>query len=58
VRCKACGCTLLWEPLATPAGTRLGVNMRNFDAALIGRTLMRLLDGAQSWESSIWKPPV
>jgi hypothetical protein len=57
VRCKTCGCTLLWEPLATPRGARMGVNMRNFDPTLVGRTRMRLLDGAHSWDASFWEPP-
>lgn len=56
VRCKTCGCTLLWEPLDTAPDARMGVNMRNFDPTLVGRTRMRLLDGADSWNSSFLDP--
>lgn len=57
VRCSTCGCVMLWEPLAKTPGARIGVNMRNFDPTLVGRTRMRLLDGAHGWESSFWEPP-
>lgn len=57
VRCRVCGCTSHWEPLVAGPGARMGVNIRNFDPALIGKTRMRLLDGADTWTSTFWEPP-
>ncbi len=57
VRCRTCGCTSHWEPLAAEPNGRLGVNIRNFDPALIGSVRMRLLDGADTWTSTFRDPP-
>ena len=57
VRCKTCGCTSHWEPLEVKPGARLGVNVRNFKPDDIGAVRMRLLDGADTWESTFWNPP-
>lgn len=57
VRCKTCGCTSHWEPIGPNPGTRMGVNVRNFDPAAIGAVRMRMLDGAQTWTSTFWEPP-
>ena len=61
VRCKTCGCVSHWEPLeAQPdavGGNRIGVNIRNFDPALIDSTRMRMLDGADTWTSTFREPP-
>ncbi|HET7793633.1 MAG TPA: hypothetical protein VFL64_09620, partial [Rhizobacter sp.] len=55
VRCKTCGCTTHWEPLDRTKYTRMGVNMRNFEPALLGEVRIRLLDGADTWESFYWE---
>ena len=57
VRCKTCGCVSHWEPLEPKPGARLGVNIRNFEPALIGQVRMRMLDGADTWTSTFWEPP-
>lgn len=57
VRCRTCGCVSHWEPLAMKPGARMGVNIRNFEPALIGSVRMRMLDGADSWTSTFWEPP-
>ena len=57
VRCKTCGCITHWEPLETNPGSKLGVNVRNFEPEVIGNVRMRLLDGADTWSSTFWEPP-
>lgn len=57
VRCKTCGCTSHWEPIDSKPGSRMGVNVRNFDPDLIGPARMRMLDGANTWMSTFWEPP-
>ncbi|HMN76814.1 MAG TPA: hypothetical protein PKC97_12160 [Burkholderiaceae bacterium] len=57
VRCRTCGCVSHWEPLEMKPGARLGVNMRNFDPALIANARMRMLDGADTWTSTFRDPP-
>jgi hypothetical protein len=46
VRCRACGCITHWEPVRPFAGSRVGVNARNFDPAMLGSVRIRRLDGA------------
>ena len=58
VRCRTCGCATHWEPLDTERFKRLGVNVRNFDPALIAGVRMRLIDGTDTWESTFEDPPV
>ena len=48
-RCRRCGCVTHWEPLTPEAGTRLGVNLRNFDPHEIGDARLRRFDGAHTW---------
>jgi hypothetical protein len=47
--CGTCGCVTHWEPITPDAGTRFGVNMRNFDPAAIAALATRRFDGAESW---------
>lgn len=49
IRCGTCGCVTHWEPLEPTAGARHGVNLRNFDPALIADTRIRKFDGADTW---------
>lgn len=55
VRCKTCGCTTHWEPIGSEPHTKLGVNIRMFDPAVIGEVSIRLLDGADTWKSYKWE---
>lgn len=57
VRCKTCGCTTHWEPLEVKPNSKVGINVRNFDPETIGSVRMRLLDGANTWNSTFWDPP-
>lgn len=54
VRCRTCGCTTHWEPLDAKY-KRMGVNVRNFEPEAIGDVRIRLLDGANTWESFYWE---
>jgi len=49
MRCTACGCVTHWEPITPEAGTRVGVNMRNFEPQAIADVGVRKFDGADSW---------
>lgn len=49
LRCRHCGCVTHWEPLPPMAGARHGVNLRNFDPALVASVRVRHFDGADSW---------
>lgn len=57
VRCRTCGCVSHWEPLESKPGARCGINMRNFDPALIANARLRMLDGADTWSSTFRDPP-
>lgn len=46
VRCASCGCVTHWEPIVAERGTRMGVNARLFDPAVIADVRIRRLDGA------------
>lgn len=50
VRCGNCGCTTHWEPLDAEPGARQGVNLRNFDPALLDSVRIRRFDGADTWQ--------
>jgi hypothetical protein len=50
VRCATCGVVTHWEALARKDGSRMGVNMRNFDPAIAASTRIRRLDGASTWK--------
>lgn len=49
VRCRHCGCATHWEPLNPEAGAKHGVNLRNFDPALVKLVTVRHFDGADTW---------
>lgn len=49
VRCKTCGCVTHWEPLGTEHGTRMGINMANFNREEVGEVKIRYFDGADTW---------
>lgn len=49
IRCKTCGVATHWEPLDGPAGARHGVNISNFEPALVQTVTVRHFDGAQTW---------
>ena len=48
VRCERCGCVTHWEPIVASRGTRMGINIRNFDPDEIGDVRIRRLDGSHS----------
>ena len=50
VRCSTCGCIVHWEKLAPTAESRVGVNVRLFDPAVLGAVRIRRLDGASTWK--------
>jgi hypothetical protein len=49
VRCRHCGCATHWEPLNPEAGAKHGVNLLNFDPALVKSVTVRHFDGADTW---------
>lgn len=49
VRCKTCGIATHWEPLVPQPGQKHGVNLRNFDPALLRGVQVRKFDGADTW---------
>jgi len=50
IRCATCGCITHWEPIDRKLGARHGVNLRNFDPALVASVRVRHFDGADTWE--------
>jgi len=50
LRCKTCGCATHWEPLGDEPTGQHGVNLNNFDPALLERIDVRRFDGAVSWK--------
>ena len=50
VRCKICGIATHWEPMELKPGARHGVNLRNFEPALLESVVVRRFDGADTWE--------
>jgi len=50
VRCATCGCITHWEHIQPTETSKIGVNARNFDPALIGSVRIRRLDGASTWK--------
>jgi len=50
VRCKICGIVTHWEPLEPEPGARHGVNLRNFEPALLESVVIRRFDGADTWK--------
>ena len=49
IRCRTCGCVTHWEPFDGKPGTRHGVNLANFDPALVASVRVRRFDGADTW---------
>lgn len=49
VRCKTCGVATHWEPLDPQAHPQHGVNLNNFDPALVQGVQVRNFDGADTW---------
>ncbi|WP_374569047.1 GFA family protein [Ideonella sp.] len=49
VRCRTCGCATHWEPLDLKEGARHGVNLSNFEPALVASVQVRHFDGADTW---------
>ncbi|SEJ18205.1 Uncharacterized conserved protein [Frateuria terrea] len=49
-RCKTCGIATHWEPIRPEPGARHGVNLRNFEPALVAAVPARRFDGADTWE--------
>jgi len=49
VRCKTCGVITHREPLDPEPGARHGVNLRNFEPALLESVMVRRFDGADTW---------
>lgn len=49
IHCRTCGCVTHWEPLLPTPGARHGVNLGNFDPALIAAVRVRRFDGAETW---------
>lgn len=50
VRCAGCGCVTHWEPADWSKSTRMGINFRNFDPAVMASIRVRRLDGAATWK--------
>jgi hypothetical protein len=48
VRCRTCGCITHWEPVRRFAGSRVGVNARNFEPGAIEGVRVRRFDGAST----------
>jgi hypothetical protein len=49
VRCRTCGIVTHWEPIDPTPGARHGVNLRNFEPALVDALVVRRFDGADTW---------
>lgn len=48
-RCSVCGVFTHWEPLDAAPGARHGVNLRNFEPAILASVVVRRFDGADTW---------
>ena len=49
IHCTTCGCITHWEPVDPAAAGKQGVNLGNFDPALIAAVRVRRFDGADTW---------
>jgi hypothetical protein len=49
IRCKTCGIATHWEPLDPQQIARQGVNINNFEPALVQAVTVQHLDGADTW---------
>jgi len=52
LHCKVCGCVTHWEPITVDAGSKFGINMRNFESDAIRRVAIRKFDGENCWSYS------
>lgn len=50
IRCKACGCITHWEPLDASLHPNQGINLNNFEPALLEQVRVRRFDGADTWQ--------
>jgi hypothetical protein len=48
LRCRVCGCNTHWEPLDSTQDY-VGINMRNFEPAILSSLPVRKFDGADTW---------
>ena len=46
VRCRTCGCITHWKRIVPVAGSKMGVNARNFDPVVTAGIEIKPLDGA------------
>lgn len=46
VRCRHCGCVTHWERVLPVAGSKMGINARNFPAGTLTDVPVEALDGA------------
>ena len=49
-RCRNCGIATHWEPIEPASSARHGVNLRNFEPALLESVVIRHFDGADTWK--------
>lgn len=49
-RCRNCGIATHWEPVESTASARHGVNLRNFEPALLESVVIKHFDGADTWK--------
>jgi len=49
VRCKNCGCVVVWQPIKPREKSWMGVNYRNFALDQLNAVRIRKLDGA-AWD--------
>jgi hypothetical protein len=50
VRCKICRIVTHWAPLEPEPGARDGVNLGNFEPALLESVVVRCFDAADTWK--------
>jgi hypothetical protein len=50
IHCRTCASVTHWEPLEPTPGAKHGVNLGNFDPALIACVRVRRFDGADTWK--------
>jgi len=50
VRCRTCGCLMLWERAQPRKVSYVGINARNFEPGDLGPVWIRALDGADTWK--------
>ena len=49
-RCRVCGCVTHWQPQPENPDRRVGINLRNFEAAWVAGIRVRRFDGADRWD--------